>query len=175
MNRRIGMINAAATDATTMLTIRQPCVSANQASIGRKTSCPVAVLAVNTPTTRPRRLLNHRDATVLASTMPVTPVPLPTTMPQNSTSCHGSRISGVIATPNATRARAQAIVRRRAEALDHGGGERPDQPIQQDVDRNRKADRGARPAEFRLQWNDQHPGRGADPGSDKQPPGRCRP
>ena len=63
--------------------------------------------------TRPRRLLNQRLAMMEASTSAVTPLPLPTTTPHSSTSCHGSHIKGVSATPDDTITSATAMVRRR--------------------------------------------------------------
>ncbi|MNW05236.1 hypothetical protein D3C71_2014540 [compost metagenome] len=69
---------------------RQPIVSVREASNGRKTSWPVALLAVISPTTSPRRLSNQRVATVAPSTSAVMPVPTPSTTPQIATRCQSS-------------------------------------------------------------------------------------
>ena len=57
------------------------------ASIGRKTSWPVAVLAVSKPITSPRFSVNHRFATAAPSTAAAMPEPAPTTKPQSTTNC----------------------------------------------------------------------------------------
>ena len=72
----------------------------------------MAVLAVRTPITRPRRATNQRLATVAASTSAVAPVPMPTTTPHSSTSCQGVRITVVRATPTVTRESDSTITRR---------------------------------------------------------------
>ena len=98
--------------ATTTETERQPLRPTSEAKIGRNTSCPVAVLAVRTPMTRPRWAVNQRWTIVAPRTIAVAPVPSPTSTPQKSTSCHGVRIAVVRATPVATSARDAMTVRR---------------------------------------------------------------
>ena len=87
-------INSSTTEAATpsithisASAIRQPIRSVILASSGRNTNCPVATLAVRMPTTRPRRAVNQRAATVAPSTSAVMPVPIPTTTPHSSISC----------------------------------------------------------------------------------------
>jgi hypothetical protein len=43
--------------------------------------CPLAVPAVNTPVTKPRRATNQRLATEAASTVAMQPEPMPTSTP----------------------------------------------------------------------------------------------
>jgi len=57
------------------------------ASSGRKTSWPVAVLAVSRPVTSPRFSVNHRFATAAPSTVAAMPEPAPTTTPHSTTNC----------------------------------------------------------------------------------------
>ncbi len=71
---------------------RQPQRSVTLARNGRNTNCPVALLAVSMPITRPRRSENQRVATVAPRTSAVMPVPRPTTIPQNSIRCHTALI-----------------------------------------------------------------------------------
>ncbi len=59
----------------------------------------MAVLAVSTPITPPRRETNQRFTTVAPSTIAVVPVPRPTRTPHASTSCQLVRICEVSATP----------------------------------------------------------------------------
>ena len=82
------------------------------ASKGRKSICPVAVLAVSTPITAPRRETNQRFTTVAPSTIAVVPVPRPTRIPQVSTSCQLERIWEVSATPAQISASETSTVRR---------------------------------------------------------------
>ena len=75
-------------------------MSASHAASGRNASEPVAELAVRMPTTRPRRAVNQRLATVAPSTIAVMPVPMPTSSPQVSQSCHSAVIC--VAKPSPT-------------------------------------------------------------------------
>jgi len=104
--------SSASTEATSSVTVRQPCVSTICASSGRKSIWPVAVLAVSTPITVPRRETNQRLTTVAPSTIAVVPVPSPTRIPQLTTSCQLERICEVSATPAQIRARETSTVRR---------------------------------------------------------------
>ena len=81
-------------------------------SIGRNTNCPLAVAAVSTPVTTPRRATNHRDATVLAKTVAMQPEPAPTTTPHSRNNCHGWLICVVSAAPVAITISAVAVTRR---------------------------------------------------------------
>ena len=112
MNAAMSGTTIIATPATSSAAGLQPYRLTIIASIGRNTSWPVAVLAVRTPSTTPRRSTNHRLTTVAPSTIAVIPVPAPTTTPQSSTSCQGAVIRVVKATPAATTASDTRIVRR---------------------------------------------------------------
>ena len=68
------------------------------ARTGRKIIWPVATLEASRPTTRPRRAVNQRVATVALSTMAVQPLPMPTNTPQVSMSCHSSVMKVLSAT-----------------------------------------------------------------------------
>ncbi len=72
----------------------------------------MALAAVSTPVTRPRRVANQRPAIVAASTVAIDPVPRPTTTPQSSTSCHDAVISTVSPEPAAHSASASSITLR---------------------------------------------------------------
>ena len=75
-------ISARITPATTSGTMCQVWETTRLASSGRNTSWPEALLAVSSPTTRPRRCTNQRLAMAVASpTMPA-PEPSPTSTPQ---------------------------------------------------------------------------------------------
>ena len=146
------------------------------ASMGRKMSCPVALLAVSMPTTRPRRSANQRVATVAPRTSATMPVPRPTTTPQSaraarsrsSRSRRGCRRDHQLATDH----------RPHAEPVDEGGGERPISP--NSARRTASGgDLGRAPAEFPLERHDHHarrahrPGRrqhGEEGGGDDDPP-----
>ena len=80
----------------------QPYASVSLASSGRKTSWPVAVLAVSMPTTRPRWCWNQRAATVAPSTSATMPVPRPIRTPHSATSCQSSVIASEATTPAET-------------------------------------------------------------------------
>jgi len=66
---------------------RHPGSWASLANVGKKTNCPEAPAAVNTPITKPRFLTNHLFAIVAAKTSAIEPVPIPTTTPQRSIRC----------------------------------------------------------------------------------------
>src|SRR3954447_20684884 len=80
---------------------RQPCLVVTSATMGRKISCPVALAAVSTPVTRPRRASNHRVATVATKPIEIEPVPTPTNTPHNSTSCQLVVMKTLSADPDA--------------------------------------------------------------------------
>ena len=103
---------ATAAPATTSAAARHPCRSTTPASSGRNTSWPVALAAESAPSTTPRRASNHRVATTAASTIDVTPVPVPTHTPHSSVICHWLCIRVVSATETASSASA-ATTRRR--------------------------------------------------------------
>ena len=80
---------ASATIETVSAADRHPCDVTIQPSSGRKTSCPVALLAVSIPVTTPRRSTNQRFAMTAASVTPIAPVASPLATPQSRSSCHG--------------------------------------------------------------------------------------
>ena len=80
---------------------RQPCRVVTSAMTGRKISCPVALAAVSTPVTRPRRASNHRVAMVATKPIEIEPVPMPTSTPHSSTSCQLAVIVTLSAEPAA--------------------------------------------------------------------------
>ena len=94
-----------------MAALRQPWCSASHARTGRKMSWPVAPAAVRTPVTRPRRATNQRPVTVATRLIAMAPVPSPTTMPQQSTSCHEAVIQIGSSEPMLTSTRAVATTR----------------------------------------------------------------
>ncbi len=69
---------------TTIIVARQSPWVTRWAISGRKTSWPVEFAAVSRPTTRPRRCVNQRPATVAASTGATAPVAAPATRPQTT-------------------------------------------------------------------------------------------
>ena len=97
---------------TTSAAARHPCRSTMRARNGRNTSCPVAFAADSAPSTVPRRASNHRVATTAASTIDVTPVPVPTHTPHNSVICHWLCICVVSPTETARSASATTTRRR---------------------------------------------------------------
>ena len=64
----------------------------------------MALAAESAPSTRPRRSSNQRVATTAASTIDVTPVPVPTSTPHSSVSCHSVCMRVVSATDTASSA-----------------------------------------------------------------------
>ena len=73
---------------------------------------PVAELAVNMPTTRPRRATNQRVAMIAPSTRAVIPVPMPTTMPHSSTRCYICVITSASKSPETMSVIAAITIRR---------------------------------------------------------------
>ena len=138
------------------------------ASSGRNTSCPVAFAAESAPSTRPRRSSNHRVATTAASTIDVTPVPVPTSTPHSSVSCHWLRICVVSATDDGKQRERGEHDAAHAPSIHHRRGERTDQPEQRDVDRDGGRDHRPVPAELALERHHQDAGRRADAGGDQQ-------
>ncbi len=98
---------------TTASAVRQPMVWLTLARMGMKMSWPVALLAVMSPTTRPRRFSNQRAATVAPSTSAVMPVPRPMTTPHNPTICHSSVMKMEPISPREIMTRAAVTTRRR--------------------------------------------------------------
>ena len=154
-------MTAQATAAIDSTVVRQPKFDAMVAIAGRNRSWPVAAPPLRMPTTRPRRAVNQRAATVADSTVARKPVPAPTTKPHIRMSCHAYCIIEVEATPSSDQR--QRIDHRAAyaDALHDRRGERPDAAVEDEVDRDRKPDGGARPAELVLQRHHQDAGRGA--------------
>lgn len=87
MNTATSGTTASAAAATMSEAQRQPWCVVTAATIGRKMSCPVALAAVSTPVTRPRRCSNQRVAIVATNPIEIDPVPIPTSTPHSSTSC----------------------------------------------------------------------------------------
>ena len=73
---------------------------------------PRRAAAVTTPMARPRRAVNQRLTMVAPSTGATEPAPMPTSRPQNRTSCHGARHERAERTPASTTASAPISVRR---------------------------------------------------------------
>jgi hypothetical protein len=91
---------------------RQPSDCTTCEITGRKISCPVALAAVRTPETRPRRATNHRPTTVATSAIAIDRVPSPTITPHSVTSCHDAVMKTVRPLPAATISKAIATTRR---------------------------------------------------------------
>ena len=104
--------NSNANPATRAAAKRHPGPAARAAIAGRKTSWPVELAALKTPTTTPRWRTNQRLAMIAPNTRASDPVPTPTAKPQSSHSCHGLVITRVRPEPTATRASATATTRR---------------------------------------------------------------
>src|SRR3954453_7514281 len=103
---------ASADAATSNDAARHPDRSVSSAMSGRKTSCPVALPAVRTPDTRPRRLTNQVSVTTAANTRAIDPVPRPISTPQVRTICHGATTRTLNPAPAATTASAVAVTAR---------------------------------------------------------------
>ena len=100
--------------------------------------------------------VNQRVATVAASTMAVSPVPMPTTRPQSTMSCHTCVMASDASSPPAISTAAQIMTRRKPEAVHERRRERAEQSEQQEAQRQRRRDLRIVPAELALQRNDQH-------------------
>src|SRR5690349_3561117 len=87
MNKSTSGTTLSAAAATISDAQRQPYRVVTSATTGRKINWPVALAAVSTPVTRPRRASNHRVATVATKPIEIAPVPVPTSTPQSRTSC----------------------------------------------------------------------------------------
>jgi hypothetical protein len=129
---------------------------------GRNASCPVALPAVSTPTTRPRRRTNHWSATVAANTSAIEPVPSPIMRPQVSTSIQGTVATMLRAAPAATRS-AQVVTARIPNRGHEGRRERRHQAVEEQVDRDGGGELGARPAELGFERQHEHARRGPEP------------
>src|SRR5438045_9344491 len=101
-----------ASPATETAADRQPYAIASQASAGKNTIWPLALLAVRIPVTRPRRVENQRFATTAASGTPTAPVAPPTSTPQSRSSCQGAVMIVVRDAPVAIVVSAISITRR---------------------------------------------------------------
>src|SRR5262249_11014299 len=73
--------------------------------------------AVGTTDARPRRVENHRVATVTPKTRAVSPVPSPMTTPHNNTSCHTRVIASDSNSPAAMSRSAESAIRRMPNRL----------------------------------------------------------
>src|SRR5687768_1554031 len=101
MNTTTSGTTATAAAATIADAQRQPWEVVTSATTGRKISCPVALAAVSTPVTRPRRVSNQRVATVATNPIEIEPVPTPTSTPHSNTSCQLAVIVTLSAEPDA--------------------------------------------------------------------------
>ena len=101
MNTATSGTTANAAAATISDAQRHPWRVVTSATIGRKISCPVALAAVSTPVTRPRRASNQRVATVATKPIDIEPVPTPTSTPHSSTSCQLAVMKTLSADPAA--------------------------------------------------------------------------
>lgn len=99
MNNATSGTTASEAAATIKEAQRQPYWVVTAATTGRKTSCPVALAAVSTPVTRPRRCANQRVAMVATNPIEIDPVPTPTSTPHSSTSCQLAVIKVLTAEP----------------------------------------------------------------------------
>src|SRR3954447_6357405 len=99
MKTSTGGMTQSAAAATINDAHRQPWLVVTSATTGRKISCPVALAAVSTPVTRPRRASNQRVAIVATKPIDIEPVPTPTSTPHNSTSCQLAVIVTLSADP----------------------------------------------------------------------------
>ena len=139
-----------------MAALRHPWCSASQARKGRKTSWPVAPAAVRMPVTRPRRSTNQRPVTVATSPIDMAPVPIPTTIPQHSTSCHDCVIQTGNRDPTLTRTSATAMTRwmprRSMRAAENGAAS----PKRTRLTETATADDAHGPAELVVQRRHEH-------------------
>ena len=113
--------------------------SMTAARSGRKTSCPVAVLAVSRPIASPRRAVNQRLTTVAPSTRATIPLPPDQRRPRPARAATAAVTWVARATPAASSASAPMRRAPDAEPLHQPAGERPHQPVEEDVDRDRRA------------------------------------
>src|SRR4051794_12076470 len=106
MNTTTSGTTLSAAAATISDAQRQPWRVVTSATTGRKISCPVALAAVSTPVTNPRRASNQRFATVATKPIEIAPVPTPTSTPHSNTSCQLAVIVTLSAEPAAINASA---------------------------------------------------------------------
>ena len=140
----------------------------SDASTGKNTSCPVAFAADRMPSTRPRRLSNQRLAMMAASTIDVTPVPVPTSTPQSRVNCHWVCMR-VNATDTAKRHGAEDDPTK-PPAVHDRRGKRTDQPEQCDVDCNRCRDGRCGSIQTRLRARSRTPGVARTPAVTRRTP-----
>ena len=154
--------------ATAIAAQRQPTWTTSQASSGRKINCPVALAALRTPSTVPRRATNQRLATVAAKTDAIIPVPAPATTPQRRSNCQGARMKMVSEEPAATQSRAITTTRRNPNRSDEGGCEGAAEAKEDEVDGDGERDHRTIPAKLLLQGRDQDARRGPESGRAEQ-------
>ena len=161
---------------TTRVAARQPRCSATLASIGRNTSCPVALAADSAPSTSPRRASNQRVATTAASTIDVTPVPgADAARPRAASAAIGFCIC-VRERDGARRAarRAARTTRRRPHRSITDAANGPMSPNSAMLMATAAGDDRPVPAELRLERHHQHARRRANAGRDEQDDERDR-
>ena len=125
-------IKSAHTPETTSASTRQPGPLTRKPYSGKKISCPVALLAVNSPITVPRRFSNQRLTIVAPTTRPTQPVPRPVIRPQKSINSHGAVIAVESPAASESSRNAPAIVRRnpkRSKIAAANGPTRPKRPM----------------------------------------------
>lgn len=156
MNRKTGASIAAHAMSTIPIAHRHPSETVSCAIAGTKISWPALVAAPKAPMIIPRCVRNHRYATAAPSTPPTAPVPSP--IGEAPEQVHLPDIADEDETHEADddqevshqhhATRSVAVVQRPAE--------RPAQSEGEDAERDRERDLGSRPAEFRLEWRDDH-------------------
>ena len=171
MNTTTSGTTASAAAATISDAQRHPWCSVTSATTGRKISWPVALAAVSTPVTRPRRASNHRVATVATKPIEIDPVPTPTSTPHSSTSCQLAVMNTLSADPAAMSISAAESTGRTPNRSIRAAANGCRQAEQRHVDRHRQPDRAVRPAELVVQRGHHHAGhraetRGAEDGDE---------
>ena len=161
-------ISSAAASATSSVAACQPTAVASQASGGRKTSCPVAVLAASRPIASPRLVANQRLTIVAPSTIATTPTPRPDEEAPEQDQLPGRGHQRARGDRERHEPHREIDRAPDADRLHQRRGERAHQAVEEDVDRDRRRDRRAAPAEGVLERHDQHRGRGAHRGRDQQ-------
>ena len=102
--------------------------SASHAISGRKTSAPVAVLAVSIPIISPCRLANQRLTIAAPSTLATAPLPIPDSRPQVSRYCHGACIHRLPIVAAAISTSPPSIVRRMPSVIISAAANGPTSP-----------------------------------------------
>jgi hypothetical protein len=142
---------------------RQPQASVIAASAGRKIRLPVAVDAVRTPVTSPRRSTNQRFAIIAASGIATAPVARPLTTPQSKSSCHVAFMKTVRLEPALTPSSAPIVTRRTPKRSTSPAENGPPRP------KKIRLIETAKPIVARLQPNSSWSGTISTPGVERNP------